>query len=98
MDDLRRKGDDMDRVTDLSHDLQNLLSVRCYEIKLLISHQVGIQFVHFIEGPKIKIYFLYLCRIMRPMLTNTTGHLKMLDKLYQINLTCSVCLIQFKER
>lgn len=28
MDDLKRKGDDMDRVTDLSHDLQDLLNVR----------------------------------------------------------------------
>lgn len=28
MDDLKRKGDDMDRVADLSLDLQNLLNVR----------------------------------------------------------------------
>lgn len=28
MDDLKRKGDDMDRVADLSQDLQNLMNVR----------------------------------------------------------------------
>lgn len=33
MDDLKRKGDDMDRVADLSQDLQNLLSVRRHQIK-----------------------------------------------------------------
>lgn len=33
MDDLKRKGDDMDRVADLSQDLQNLLSVRHRQIK-----------------------------------------------------------------
>lgn len=33
MDDLKRKGDDMDRVADLSQDLQNLLSVRHHQIK-----------------------------------------------------------------
>lgn len=33
MDDLKRKGDDMDRVADLSQDLQNLLSVRHHQLK-----------------------------------------------------------------
>lgn len=33
MDDLKRKGDDMDRVADLSQDLQNLLSVRRHQMK-----------------------------------------------------------------
>lgn len=28
MDDLKRKGDDMDRISDLSLELQNLLNVR----------------------------------------------------------------------
>lgn len=34
MDDLKRKGDDMDRVSDLSNDLQNLLTVRLVDFNI----------------------------------------------------------------
>lgn len=70
MDDLRRKGDDMDRISDLSLDLQNMLNVRTEAAAVTGSWSTQ---------PATVTFFSLSCRSMRAMLTDTAAHWRRME-------------------